>query len=608
MPKGVFLFGLKGFLQHKKMNILKKASLNYTIAIASIVAIHIFSLSSFSINSFFQKNPEHELLSVFFVISFLFVLSFVVFYVSHIIKLPSFVFAIFFGISAHSILTPITEREGILGVIVGLGATLILFGGGVETPFSNFKKLIWKIFSLSFPGLLITAFVLSWTIYGISSLLGHPLSIIASVLLGAVLASTDPAAIIPILKNLRFKNRSTKDIVISESAVTDVTGTLLTVVFISIIFSQTKLDSLNQWYAQVFSLQSGLILFKQLFFGAIFGFIGYVLLEGLMKFKKRHEQEFEADSAFFLFVPIVIFTMALSFGGSGYLAAFIGGLLFSLTERLYQTERFFNHVIDGFLKPTIFILLGSLIDLHSLMTYAPIGIIVSFIFMLLIRPLSVFISLTPFHFWGKEKITWKEMLFISSIRETGAIPAVLMVTIASLGIPGIEGLVEIGMWVILATLIIEPLLLPYIAKYLKIAEPISDKKRVDLNGAPVAVLVTRGKSFVERLQVVSQWVTFHGVRKVAVLLCLEDKYSPELEAETKSLAQEEFEKINKKQAEKDLPEIEFSIISRKGFLHENIERISRENKNVTVIFAGKRMLDYRLNEIKNLSIPFHFID
>ncbi|EKE10680.1 MAG: hypothetical protein ACD_15C00212G0001 [uncultured bacterium] len=407
---------------------------------------------------------------------------------------------------------------------------------------------------------------------------------------------------------MRFKNRSTKDIVISESAVTDVTGTLLTVVFISIIFSQAKPDSLNQWYMQVFSLQSGLILFKQLFFGAIFGFIGYVLLEGLMKFKKKHEQEFEADSAFFLFVPIVIFTMALSFGGSGYLAAFIGGLLFSLTERLYQTERFFNHVIDGFLKPTIFILLGSLIDLHSLLTYAPIGIIVSFIFMLLIRPLSVFISLTPFHFWGKEKITWKEMLFISSIRETGAIPAVLMVTIASLGIPGIEGLVEIGMWVILSTLIIEPLLLPYIAKYLKIAEPISDKKRVDLNGAPVAVLVTRGKSFVERLQVVSQWVTFHGVRKVAVLLCLEDKYSPELEAETKSLAQEEFEKINKKQAEKDLPEIEFSIISRKGFLHENIERISRENKNVTVIFAGKRMLDYRLNEIKNLLIPFHFID
>ncbi|KKP67772.1 MAG: Sodium/proton antiporter, CPA1 family [Candidatus Moranbacteria bacterium GW2011_GWE1_35_17] len=587
---------------------VRKTIVNYFAVCISILSVYLFSSSSVFIQEFFQKNSEHELIEVFFVIAFLFVLSFVIFYVSHIIKLPSFVFAIFFGIAAHDALIPITESKEILGVIVGLGATLILFGGGIETPFANFKKLIFKILSLSFVGLFLTAFLFSWTVYGISLLLGHPISIVVSMLLGAVLASTDPAAIIPILKNLRFKKRTTKDIIISESAVTDVTGTLLTVVFISMIMAGVKFGSLNQWYGQVFSAQSGTILFKQLFFGIIFGFIGYILLEGLMKFKKKYEQEFEADSAFFLFVPIVIFTMAISFGGSGYLAAFIGGLLFSLTEHLYETERFFNNVIDGFLKPIIFILLGSIIDVHSLIAYAPLGIIASLVFMLVIRPVSVFISLTPFYFWGKEKMTWKEMLFISSVRETGAIPAVLMVTIASLGIPQIEGLVEVGMWVILMTLIIEPLLLPYIAKYLKIAEPIKDKKRVDLNGKPVAVLVTRGKSFIERLPFVTQWVTFHGVKKVAILLCLENNYSLKLVRETEELAQKEFEKINAIQIEKDLPEIEFSFVNRKGFLHDNIEIISKENKNVTVIFVGKKMLDYRLSKIKNLTVPFYFVD
>ncbi|KKP65188.1 MAG: hypothetical protein UR60_C0006G0010 [Candidatus Moranbacteria bacterium GW2011_GWF2_34_56] len=171
-----------------------------------------------------------------------------------------------------------------------------------------------------------------------------------------------------------------------------------------------------------------------------------------------------------------------------------------------------------------------------------------------------------------------------------------MVTIASLGISQIDGLIEVGMWVILMTLIIEPLLLPYIAKYLKIAEPISDKKRMDLNGKPVAVLVTRGKSFIERLPFVTEWVTLHGVKKVAILLCLENNYSLKLAKETQELAQKEFERLNGIQMEKDLPEIEFSFLSRKGFLHENIERISKENKNVTVIFVGKKMLDYRLNE------------
>ena len=132
-------------------------------------------------------------------------------------------------------------------------------------------------------------------------------------------------------------------------------------------------------------------------------------------------------------------------------------------------------MIDGFLKPTIFILLGALIDPQSLLTYAPLGIAAALVFMLVIRPVSVFATLTPFHYFGKDRMSWKELLFISSVRETGAIPAVLIVTIASLGLPGMDGLVEIGMWVILMTLIVEPLLMPHIARYLDIAEPIGTK-------------------------------------------------------------------------------------------------------------------------------------
>ena len=457
------------------MQSLKKTLYNFGIAAASLLAVSLLASASGVIDTFFRKNAEYGMLSTFYVIAVLLALSFVIFYVSTVIGLPSFVFAIFFGIAAHSALLPITEHEQALGVIVGLGATLILFGGGIETPFDNFKKLIWKISALSFPGLFLTAILFSFTVSGLSFLLGHPLSVTAAVLLGAVLASTDPAAIIPVLKGLRFKTESTKDIIVSESAVTDVTGTLLTVVFLAIIASGADPGSIGRWYAKVFSAQSGGVLFEQLFFGVLFGFTGYVLLEGLMRFKRNHDREFEVDSAFFLFVPIVVFTLALAFGGSGYLAAFVGGLLFSVTEHLHQTEKFFNHVIDGFLKPTIFILLGALIDPQSLLTYAPLGIAAALVFMLVIRPVSVFATLTPFHYFGKDRMSWKELLFISSVRETGAIPAVLIVTIASLGLPGMDGLVEIGMWVILMTLIVEPLLMPHIARYLDIAEPIGTK-------------------------------------------------------------------------------------------------------------------------------------
>ncbi|KKQ04091.1 MAG: Sodium/proton antiporter, CPA1 family [Candidatus Moranbacteria bacterium GW2011_GWF1_36_4] len=622
MPLGVFLFCFFGriltishicricsrqsYVFQKKF--MKKRIIKYLISAFLLFAVFAFSSHYGQLDSFFHKSDEYKIVSAYFVIAFLFVLSFIVFYVSHVIKLPSFVFAIFFGIAAHPILTVITHEKEILGIIVGLGATLILFGGGLETPFENFKKIIWKIFSLSFVGLFLTAILFSFSVYTFSFLFNLPLSIMTSVLLGAILASTDPAAIIPVLKNLRFKNRNTKDIVISESAVTDVTGTLLTIVFLSLIVSNANFLKISDWYLAVFSQQSGVVLFKQLFYGIFFGIVGYLFLEFFMKVKKRFEQENEADSAFFLFVPIGIFALAVSFGGSGYLAAFICGLLFNLTEHLYETERFFNNIIDGFLKPTIFILLGSLINVDSLLEYAPLGIFSALVFMFIIRPLTVFISLAPFRFFEKNKLSWRELLFISSVRETGAIPAVLMMTVASLGLSEISGLVEVGMWVILMTLIIEPLLTPHIAKFLKVAKPIIDNKKINLNGSPTAVLVSRGKSFIERLPFATEWMSMHGIKKLYILLCLENKYSTALSAEIENLAKNEFQKMNVVQMEKDLPEIEFSFISRKGFLHSNIERISKENKNVSVIFVGKKMLDYRLNEIRNLAIPFYFLD
>ncbi len=574
-------------------------------ALAVTAGLSRFAPQAFT---FFEHNKEHELLFIFFQVAVLFVLSFVVFYISNVTKLPSFVVAIFFGIAGHGILKPVIEDEAILNSLVGFGATLILFGGGLETPFTNFKKLIGKILALSFVGLLFTAITFSGTVVALSNLFGASVSIMVAVLLGAVLASTDPAAIIPILKRLRFYNRSTKDIVVSESAVTDVTGTLLTVAFLGVIIAGKNFDSLNGWYASILTPESGLILLKQVVFGIIFGGIGYVFLEILQRFKKTHTREFEADSAFFLFIPVVIFTIALAFGGSGYLAAFIAGLLFNLTEHLHETERFFNHIIDGFFKPTIFILLGALVDPAQLIEFAGIGILAAIVFMVVIRPAGVFLSLFPSLIFGKEKLTVRDMLFISCVRETGAIPAVLMITIASAGIGDIRGLAPIGMWVILLTLIIEPILTPLIAKKLKVAEEIEDTVKTDIGPSPIVVLGTRGRSFVSRLPMVTEWSKRHGIERLMVMLCLEDNYSAELAETINQEAQIEFAKINRDLKDRGEGEIDFVFTARTGFLQQNINELALSDTNITAIFVGRKMLDFRLNEIKQLHVPLYFME
>lgn len=556
-----------------------------------------------------NHGSEAALLLTFFSFAVLAVLSFTVFHLSQNTVLPPFVVAIFFGLAAQSILAPIIDNKSALGNIVAFGATLILFSGGLETPFTNFKKLFWKIASLSFPGLILTAFLFAWTIVTLGSWFSLSMGLPVAILLGAVLASTDPAAIIPILKGLRFKNRDTKDIIVSESALTDVTGTLLTVAFLGLIIASKAFTSIGQWYGALATADSLLILGKQILFGVLFGLVGFGMLYGLSKLKERHKAEYEADAAFFLFVPIVIFTFAVPFGGSGYLAAFVAGLLYMLTKHLHETERFFNHTIEGFLKPTIFLLLGALVDINSLLDYAWIGILAALIFMFVIRPLSVFISLIPFTWFGKDKLTSREMLFIAFVRETGAIPAVLLVTIVSLGLPGMEALVPIGMWVILLTLIIEPPLTPLVARKLQVASPISDTTELDLTGsAPFVVLGSRGSSYIERLPKVVDWADSHRISRIVLLHCLEDKYTLELAEKIHDEANTEFNKINLKRAQIGKPELDFDYVSRTGFLQHNIDQLAKEHTEITAIFVGRKVLDYRLEEIKNLQVPFFFID
>lgn len=576
------------------------------LAVLALVAL-LGNLSPI-ILGLFEHSSEAELLMSFFSIALIFSLSFAIFYLSQGTPLPSFVIAIFFGMAAHPFLEPVIHSHAVLGALVGFGATLILFGGGLETPFENFKKLFGKIMTLSFVGLGITAVLFSFSVYEFGDLTGFAISYTTAILLGALLASTDPAAIIPVLKRLRFKNPSTKDIIVSESAVTDVTGTLLTVAFLALVTTGVLESGILSGYSEIFSVESGKLLLKQLIFGTAFGVVGYALLHALTKFKDSHDREYEADSAFFLFIPVIIFTLALAFGGSGYLAAFVAGLLFKMSENLHETERFFNHTIDGFFKPTIFLMLGALVDVPALIEYAPIGLLVAAVFMFVIRPLAVFVSLSPFTVIGKDKVTWQEILFISFVRETGAIPAVLLVTIASLNLPGVDGLLPIGMWVILATLIIEPPLTPWVAKKLGVATIIPEVvEPVAEHSNSAVVIASRGSSWKNRLPYVVDWAVRHEIPSVTLLLCLEYRHTEERAETIRKEAEVMMERLNNKLARHGKPARHFEVMVSEGLLQENIDRISKEQDNVIAIFVGRKMLDYKLDQIKKLAVPLHFL-
>ena len=341
---------------------------------------------------------------------------------------PSFIVALFVGISLHDLLLPLVSNPILLNTIITVSAIYILFGGGLEIVFSQFKKIVLPTLLLSFVGLTISIFFFPYLLTLFPIFGDYGITITVMLLLGAVLASTDPAAIIPVLKKLSFKKNQIKDIVVSESALTDVTGTLVTFSFLFYLSDKINFSSVSEGFLALLNKNSFSFLATEISFGILAGLVGFVILHLFLK-RKAIVKEGCADVALFIAVPLVAYSLATLFHGSGYLAAFISGLLILINEKVSRTESFFSDMTDGIAKPLIFIFLGAMIDIDSLIQYAIPGIIAGLLFIFVVRPLSVFASLYLFR--KKMGLTAKELIFISSIRETGVIPAVLLLQVAA---------------------------------------------------------------------------------------------------------------------------------------------------------------------------------
>ncbi len=573
----------------------------------ALVALLLFSgwiLSRFTDQLLHGFGHGGETLLVFFEVVVILVFGFLAYECAKPTVIPSFVLAIFIGMLQRGSLAPLVSDPALLTVLTTTGAAFILFGGGLDTPFGRFRQIVGPILSVAFLGTLATAFLLSASFHYVSAWQGYSVSVGAIVLLGAALASTDPAAIIPSLKSLVFPKPRVKDIAISESAINDVVGAVLTITFLGVLAGAAAPASIAEVYGHLFTVEIGMDVLLEVVVGCLVGGVGFAILHAWSRWKAALGEGGEADAALFMAVPLLTYLVAVLLHGNGFLAVFVAGLLFQLEEHISHVEHFFVHTIEGLMKPLIFMLLGATVDVSQLLSVAPLGIAMGFLFMFAIRPLAVFATLAPF-MPGKHKLRLNELLFLSFVRETGVIPAVLLMGLGASGIPGTDTVVLVGLWIILLTLIVQPPLTPLVAKALGIAKDASAFPKRHAKG-PIAVLCSRGKSFVGRMPAVVEWADMHGVANVTLLHCPEEKHSPEYVAGTAVQAQSLFTKMNAVRVEEGASEIHFEFLGRPGLLQDNIQELVKEDE-VAIVFVGDKMLDYRLADVKRLRVPFVFV-
>ena len=339
-------------------------------------------------------------------------------------------------------------------LILIFGSCYLLFDGGASLRLKVLKEVWITIVVISTVGILITGAVTGLAAH---YLLGLPL--IVALLLGAVLASTDPATLVPVFKQVKIRERVAQT-VMSESAFNDAMGAIVTFAILGIAMGKGE-----------FSVGDALVdLLKQagfgIFAGAALGYLAAMLI--------AHEKwGFLSEYAPVVSLMAVIgaYLGADGLQASGFMAVFVFGIMignkdvfgFAMDEGEQEKLEDFVSTTALVMRMFIFILLGAQIDFALMSRYLLAGIAVVVIFMLVARPLTVFLCAGPDR---RAKWSRNELLFMCWTRETGVIPGALAGLLVGMKAPGAQVIASVTFIAILMTILIQATTTKWLARKL----------------------------------------------------------------------------------------------------------------------------------------------
>lgn len=348
-----------------------------------------------------------------------------------------------------------------LAYLVGsIALALILFDGGLRTRFATFRSVIAPALTLATVGVILTAAFTAPVAVWVMGLGWKQ-----ALLVGAVAASTDAAAVMFLLRarGLRLRQRVAATLEI-ESGTNDPFAIFLTLVLVELLATGDR-----PWPDIAMDLAG------QGIGGAAIGLVGgrltVLALNRLALAQGLH-------APFVTSMALGLFGLAQSIHASGFLAVYLAGLIVgNRPTRAHGQLIVFLDAVTWLAQIVMFVLLGLLASPAQLMRYAQPAAIVAVTLMLLARPLSVFLCLTPFRF------SWREKTFISWVGLRGAVGIFLASIPLLVGLPGAPFYFNVAFVVVLVSLLVQGWTLAPAARLLRIALPRAEPapRRVELD-------------------------------------------------------------------------------------------------------------------------------
>jgi cell volume regulation protein A len=349
------------------------------------------------------------------------------------------------------------EIAQLLGVIA---LTFILFSGGLDTKWESIKPIIKNGIALSTLGVLVTA-----GLVGLFSSYVLGFKLYEGLLLGAIVSSTDAAAVFSILrtKNFGLKGRI-RPLLELESGSNDPMAYFLTIGLIYLI----KEPEASVWI---------LIpkFFIDMFLGVACGYVfGKLMIWTLNKIKLNIDGLYPV-----LVLSLVFFTFSFTerIGGNGFLSVYIAALLLGNSNFIHKKSlmRFY----DGqawLMQIVMFLTLGLLVYPKQIVPIIGEGFMISAFLILIARPVSVLLSLS-----FAEDLNFRKKLFISWVGLRGAAPIVFATFPLLAGVEYSHTIFHLVFFISASSVLLQGTTLPYVAKWFRVSVPEKIKRKFPLD-------------------------------------------------------------------------------------------------------------------------------
>lgn len=359
----------------------------------------------------------------------------------------------------------------------------ILFSGGLDTEWRTVRPVLLPGVLLSTVGVVVTAGVV-----GVVAVVVVDLPWETGLLLGAIVSSTDAAAVFSVLRSraigLEGRVRSLLEL---ESGSNDPMGAFLTVALLDVALGDVSPIAT----LPLFVVQMGV--------GGAVGFgVAWLSVRGINRLRLEYEGLYPVVT---LAVAGLAYGAAALMGGSGFLAVYVAGLVLGNSHVVHRRSLArFHDAVAWLAQIAMFLVLGLLVAPSAVLSVALPALVVAAVLMVVARPVATALALLPLRFGVPQTA------MVGWVGLRGAVPIILATFPLQAGLDGADVLFNVVFFVVLVSVLVQGTTIPVVARKLGVTGPLPHRptypiesvSHPDEGAALHEVVVPDGSAFEQR--------------------------------------------------------------------------------------------------------------